>query len=303
MAMPSAQGLFHRAIVQSGAVVLHRTRERAARLTDAVLRELATSPAGLCDMPLARLMAAVGPAQKALGPSQRPLFDRYPFGPVVDGAILPRQPFDPDATALSAHIPLLIGDMKDEAASFVATDDRMWFRGLDETELHARVSLLAGPQADRVIAAYRAANPGMNPAELLIAIRTDAEFRIRSLVVAGRQAALRSAPVFMYAFEWETPVYAGRLKAPHALDVPFVFDTLDLTRAHGDRADAFRLSGILAETWIAFARTGRPSHPDLPEWPAYDTAARATMVLDTECHVTNDPRAEERRLWQEITST
>ena len=302
MAMPAAQGLFHRAVVQSGAVVLHRSAERAARLTDAVLRELGTDAAGLADVPLARLMAAVAPAQKALGPSQRPLFDRYPFGPVVDGTILPRQPFDPDATALSAHIPLLIGDMKDEAASFVATDDTMWFRRLDEAQLHSRVALLAGDQADRVIGTYRAANPAMNPAELLIAIRTDAEFRIRSLVVAERQAALRSAPVFMYAFEWETPVHEGRLRAPHALDVPFTFDTLDLTRAHGDRPDAFRLSGMMAETWIAFARTGRPSHTDLPEWPAYDTASRATMVLDAQCRVAHDPRAYGRALWAELTS-
>ncbi len=301
MAMPAAQGLFHRAIVQSGAVVLHRSRDRAAKLTDAVLRELAITPAGLQDVPLARLMAAVGPAQKALGPSQKPLFDRYPFGPVVDGTILPRQPYSPDATALSAHIPLLIGDMKDESASFVATDDKMWFRTLDETELHARVTHLAGPQAARTIATYRAANPAMNPAELLIAIRTDAEFRIRSLTVAERQAALQSAPVFMYAFEWETPVHEGRLKSPHALDVPFTFDTLDLTRAHGDRPDAFHLSATMAETWINFARTGRPSHPNLPPWPAYDTKTRPTMILDTDCHVTNDPRAEGRKLWQELT--
>ena len=302
MAMPAAQGLFHRAVVQSGAVVQHRTRERAVRLTDAVLRELVTDAAGLRDIPLARLMASVAPAQKALGPSQHPLFDRYPFGPVVDGTILPRQPFDPDATALSAHIPLLIGDTKDESASFVATDDTMWFRTLDEAEMHARVTLLAGDQADRVIATYRAANPAMNPAELLIAIRTDAEFRIRSLVVAERQTALRSAPVFMYAFEWETPVHDGRLKAPHALDVPFTFDTLDLTHAHGGRDDAFRLSGIMAETWIAFARTGRPSHPKLPDWPAYDVASRATMVLDSECQVAHDPRADGRKLWQELTA-
>ncbi|MCC6717681.1 MAG: carboxylesterase/lipase family protein [Acetobacteraceae bacterium] len=300
MAMPAAKGVFHRAVVQSGGAVLLRTPARAARLTDAVLRELATDVAGLRDMPLARLLAAIGPAIRALGPAARPLLDRYPFGPVVDGTILPRQPFAPDATPLSADIPLLIGDMKDEAASFVATDDTMWFRRLDEAGLLARVTALAGDAAPRVIAAYRAANPAMNPAELLIAIRTDAEFRVRSLLVAERQAALRGAPVFMYSFEWETPVHDGRLKAPHALDVPFTFDTLDLTRAHGDREDARRLSGIMAETWIAFARTGRPSHAALPDWPAFDTASRATMVLDSACRLAHDPRPHGRTLWQEL---
>ena len=302
MAMPAAQGLFHRAVVQSGAVVCLRTPDRAAKLTDAVLRELGTDAAGLRDMPLARLMAAVGPAQRALGPSARPLFDRYPFGPVVDGTVLPRQPFDPDASALSAHIPLLIGDMKDEAASFVATDDTMWFRTLDEAELLRRVEPLAGADAGRVVATYRAANPAMNPAELLIAIRTDAEFRIRSLLVAERRAALRAAPVFMYSFEWETPVHDGRLKAPHAMDVPFVFDTLDLTRVHGDRADAFALSALMAETWIAFARTGRPGHADLPDWPEFDATGRATMMLDATCRVAHDPRPHGRTLWQELTA-
>ena len=300
MAMPAAQGLFHRAVVQSGAVVLHRTPARAAKLTELVLRELGVGVADLAALPLARLMAAVGPATKALGPSARPLFDRYPFGPMVDGAILPRQPFHPDATALSAHVPLLIGDMKDEAASFVATDDAMWLRTLDEAELLRRATALAGDRAGEVVAAYRAANPRLNPAELLIASKTEAECRIRSLVTAERQAALGGAPVFMYSFEWETPVHGGRLKSPHALDVPFVFDTLDLTRAHGDRAEAFALSALMAETWIAFARTGRPAHAELPDWPAYDAAARATMVLDAECRLEHDPRPHGRRLWAAI---
>jgi para-nitrobenzyl esterase len=300
MAMPAAQGLFHRAVVQSGAVVLHRTPERAATLTALVLRELGGGVDALAALPLVRLLAAIGPATKALGPSARPLLDRYPFGPVVDGHVLPRQPFHPDATALSAHIPLLIGDMKDEAASFVATDDTMWLRTLDEPALLARTALLAGARAGEVVAAYRAANPAMNPAELLIAIKTDAEFRLRSLLAAERQAALGGAPVFMYSFEWETPVHGGRLQSPHALDVPFVFDTLDLTRAHGDRADAFALSALMAETWIAFARTGRPAHADLPDWPAFDARRRATMVLDAQPRLDHDPRPHGRRLWVEI---
>jgi para-nitrobenzyl esterase len=139
----------------------------------------------------------------------------------------------------------------------------------------------------------------MNPAELLIAIKTDAEFRLRSLLVAERQAALGAAPVFMYSFEWETPVHEGRLKSPHALDVPFVFDTLDLTRAHGDRAEAIALSALMAETWITFARTGRPAHAALPDWPAFDAARRATMVLDAECRLVHDPRPH-GRIWAEI---
>ena len=306
MAMPAARGLFHRAIVQSGAVVRLRTPARAAALTDAVLRELGIGAGELHrlqSLPVDALLAAVGPAQKALGASAQPLFDRYPFGPVVDGTVVPRHPFDPDAPALSADIPLLIGDMKDESASFVATDDAMWFRRLTDTELLARVTALAGAQAGTVLATYRRANPAMNPAEVLIAILTDAQFRIRSLTVAQRQAALGAAPVFMYSFELETPVFEGRLKAPHALDVPFTFDTLDLTNASGGSPVAAALSGVMAETWIEFARTGRPAHTALPAWPAYDAARRATMLLDAECRVVDDPRPHGRQLWQAITAS
>ena len=86
--MPSARGLFHRAIVQSGAAIRLRERDRAARLTDAVLKVLGLTGddlGKLQSLPMAQLLAAVDPAQKAIGPAPQPLFDRYPFGPVVDG--------------------------------------------------------------------------------------------------------------------------------------------------------------------------------------------------------------------------
>jgi para-nitrobenzyl esterase len=106
----------------------------------------------------------------------------------------------------------------------------------------------------------------------------------------------------MYSFEWETPVQGGRLKAPHALDVPFTFDTIDLTNATDRSAAAHTLSATMAETWAAFAHSGVPSHKSIPRWPAYDLKSRATMMLDTECRIENDPRGETRQLWQTITA-
>src|SRR5580658_2631440 len=123
LAMPSAAGLFHRAIIQSGAAIRFRTKERSLKLTDLVLSELGITTATIdrlrtCSM--ASLLAAIKPAERVLGPSPYRLFDRYPFGPVVDGDVVPRHPFDPDATEVSRDIPLIIGDMKDETASFLA---------------------------------------------------------------------------------------------------------------------------------------------------------------------------------------
>jgi len=303
LAMPRAKGLFHRAIIQSGAAVRLRTKERALALTECVARHLGISGAALQDVPVAQLLAAVEPAQKALGASPFPLFDRYPFGPVVDGDVLPAHPFDPVASPICSHVPLIIGDMKTETASFLAPVDRVWDRTLSEAELRQRVEAVAGPHTGRVIETYGQLYPGTNPAERLIAITTACNFRIRSLALAQRRAALHQAPVWMYSFEWETPVFGGKLKAPHAMDVPFVFNTLDLTNATGGDPDAQTLADTMSSVWATFARNGRPDHPSIPAWPVYKSDKRATLLLDKNCRIENDPRGEERRLWQDITGT
>ncbi len=164
LAMPSASGLFHKAIIQSGAAVRLRTKERAMQLTEHVMRELgSTAIEQLQRLPVARLLAAIKPAERALGPSPYRLFDRYPFGPVVDGDVLPRQPFDPDASDFMNDIPLIIGDMKDETASFLAPDDLVWHRTLSEAQMVDRVHAIAGADTNRVVETYRRLYPKRQP--------------------------------------------------------------------------------------------------------------------------------------------
>ena len=303
LSMPRAKGLFHRAIVQSGAAVRLRTRERALALTECVLRHLGATADTIQSVPVADLLAAIAPAEDALGRPPLPLFDRYPFGPVVDGDVLPAQPFDPVASDICADVPLLIGDMRHETANFLAVVDSVWDRTLTATGMRQRIEAIAGEHTGRVVDLYDRLYPGLNPAERLIAATTDCNFRIRSLVLAQRRTALNRGPVWMYSFEWETPVLGGRLKAPHAMDVPFVFNTLDLTNATDGDPGAQALADTMSSVWAAFARNGRPDHPSIPAWPAYDNAVRATLVLDKTCRIENDPRGEERRLWQHITGT
>ena len=306
LTMPRAKGLFHRAIIQSGAVVRLRTKERALALTELVRAHLGSAAASieaLQTVPVSDLLAAVEPAIKALGPSPTPLFDRYPFGPVVDGDIVPVHPFDPEASPVQADIPLIIGDMKHETANFLAPIDAVWNRTLTHEEMTARVAAIAGANTGRVIDLYTRLHPDLNPAERLIAITTDSSFRIRSLVLAQRRVALNAAPVWMYSFEWETPVLGGRLGAPHAMDVPFVFNTLDLTNATGGSQQAQALADTMSAVWAAFARNGRPDHASIPDWPVYDTRHRATLMLNAVCRIQNDPRGEARQLWQDITGT
>jgi len=306
LAMPLANGLFHRAIIQSGAAIRLRAKERAMRLTDLVLKELGIENSQwhqLRDIPMARLLAAIKPAERALGPSRHRLFDRYPFGPVVDGDVLPRHPFDPDAPDIMCDIPLIIGDMKDETASFLAPDDLVWYRTLNETQMLDRLHAIAGADTNRVGEVYRRLYPNASPAERLIAATTDCNFRIRSLVLARRRVAKATAPVWMYAFNWETPLHDGKMKAPHAMDVPFTFDTIDLTNATDNSDTARKLAETMSHVWTTFARNGAPDCPLIPHWPPYQIPERATFVFDATCHIENDPGAETRALWERLTGT
>jgi len=135
LAMPGAKGLFHKAIIQSGASVRFAERQRTTRLADAVLKHLDLGPDrldALQALPLERLQEAVAPAQATLPRPPHPLLDRYNFGPMIDGSLLPSQPFDPAAPSASAGVPVMIGGTKDESAIFLAPDDAVWNRTVTE---------------------------------------------------------------------------------------------------------------------------------------------------------------------------
>jgi para-nitrobenzyl esterase len=303
MAMPRAKGLFHKAIIQSGASVRFAERERTTRLADAVLKHLGLRPDQLDTLqalPLERLQEAVAPAQAMLPRPRLPLLDRYNFGPVIDGGVLPGQPFDPAAPALSDDIPLLIGDTKDESAIFLAPDDKVWNRAVTEDDLRKRVAAVAGEAADRLLDHYKRRNPAASPTDRLITALSASNFGVRSVLLAERKAARARAPVWMYDFEWETPAFDGRLKSSHSVDVPFVFDTLHVIGEAHRKPDAQGLADGVSRTWAAFARHGDPANDAIPPWPAYAAGRRATMRFDDECGVVDDPDGEVRQLWGKV---
>jgi para-nitrobenzyl esterase len=120
----------------------------------------------------------------------------------------------------------------------------------------------------------------------------------------ARHQARHGAATYMYLFTWCTPAFGGRLGACHALEIPFVFNTLDAPGAAlftgGTTPEAQALADRMHDAWIAFARTGRPGHPDLPDWPPYGDPRRATMVLGPECRLEDDPDGEVLRLWDDL---
>jgi para-nitrobenzyl esterase len=299
LAMPAARGLFHRAIIQSGAALRVSTRERAHALAEAVLKDLGVAR-GDCErlqsVPVERLLAAIAPASRAVGRSRWPLLDRYDFGPVVDGSDLPQHPGEPGAPAISDDIPVIIGGTREESAFFLADDDAIWNGSLSEAELRQRLAPVAGTETDELLAAYRIAMPQASPGDRLIAALTGSNFWIRTVLLAERYAARRRAPVYLYSLDWQSPAHSGRLKAHHAMDLPFVFDNADVADTTAGAPGARELAARISATWIAFARSGTPDNPAIPPWPAYSGRERATMILDTACRVAHDPDREARLL-------
>ncbi len=303
LAMPSARGLFHRAIIQSGAAIRVSTRERANALAEAVLKELGVGHnecEQLQTVPAARLLAAIAPASRAVGRSQWPLLDRYDFGPVVDGNDLPQQPAEPGAPPTAHDIPLMIGGTREESAFFLANDDAVWNGTLTEAELRERLAAVAGGETDALLAVYRSAMPQASPGDRLIAALTGSNFWIRTVLLAERYAARPRASVYVYSLDWRSPAHNGRVKAHHAMDLPFVFDNTEVADTTAGAPGARELAPRISDTWIAFARNGKPNNPAIPTWPAYTEAGRATMILDATCHVAQDPDREARLLWTRV---
>lgn len=293
MAMPPAKGLFHKAIIESGSDLRARTLAEADATARNLLARLGVAPDRLDDLrelPTERFIAALGHAIS--GP------DALNLGPVVDGRSLPRHPFDPDAPALTAGVPMLIGTNDTETTIMLGLENPALF-SLDEAGLRAGLTAYLGPivesKLEALIAACRKSRPNATSSDILFAVTTDRWFRWGAIAQAERKAAQRAAPVFMYVFAWRTPMLGGRLKAPHALELPFVFDNLAKARGWvGDGADLQPLADRVSGAWAAFARTGNPSHGGVPHWPPYETGRRATMFFNNECQVVNDPGKDER---------
>jgi para-nitrobenzyl esterase len=247
-------------------------------------------------VPAARLLTAIAPASRAVGRSRWPLLDRYDFGPVVDSTDLPQHPAEPGAPAISDDIPLMVGGTREESAFFLADDDAVWNGTLSEEELRRRVSAVAGDQTDALLAAYRNAMPQASPAERLIAALTGSNFWIRTVLLAERYAARRRAPVYMYSLDWQSPAHDGRVKAHHAMDLPFVFDNTEVADTTAGAPGAREPAARISATWIAFARNGSPDNSAIPSWPTYTAKDRQTMVFDIHCRVVHDPDREARLL-------
>jgi len=302
MAMPAANGLFHRAIVESGSMLRAGSQERSQELADLIVAELGLNKASIDDIHALPYQQIVLAGQKVLRahapmpvggvPNFRRMADLLGFAPVVDGSILPAHPFDPRAPAVSANVPMIIGTTLNE---FVTAINHPEYEDMTPADLEKRVALLFNEQAPEVLAAFRRRTPAASPFDLWSHIGASS-VREAAIAQATAKAALGAAPAYLYWFTWQTPVLNGRPRAFHCSEIAFAFSNTDRCETMtGGGADARALAEIVSDAWIHFARSGNPNHPQMPRWTAFSIEQVPTMIFDNHTQLINNPDGGEQR--------
>jgi para-nitrobenzyl esterase len=292
MAMPAARGLFHRVLTMSGQQLTGRTREHATTDARAVLKALNLTPERVGEIkavPMDQLLAAMRGGN---------------WTPVVDGGALPRDPFAPDASPLSADIPRVIGNTRDETAYFYGKDpanQTLTWEALPAAITQNVKTFIGNLPPEEIVATYRDLYPNYSASDVFFSATTAARSWKGMVLESERRAQQGGAPTFAYNLNWRSPVEGGKWRAAHTLDVPLFFNNLAYARGMtGDGAEAQMLADLMSDALIAFARTGNPNTNRLPTWPRFELTKRPTMIFDTSPRVEDDPRGAERKFFAPI---
>ncbi len=293
LAISDAHGLFKRAILQSGAAHRVNSSHIAATAAKNFLNALTLAGPNAIQQLLTTPVDAILKAQNTLASSVQ----LRAFSPVIDGVVLSKRSIDAIADGSAAGIDVLIGTNLDEMKLFTVFDPRQ--QNVDT----AILTTLFGDRADNILGIYtehQQETPLSTPWEAFL---TDRTFRIPAIRLAEQQVK-HGTSVWMYRFDWPTPVYGSVLGACHALEIPFVFDTLrqpSVSMLTGGASAPQPIANAMHAAWIAFARNGDLSQVEgLPAWPPYNVEQRATMLFNLENTINNDPQSEIRKIWEGI---
>ena len=300
LSMPLSQGLFTRAIAQSGAAA-HTLTAAEGRTVAGYLAEALGVPAdreSIKAVPLDKLVQAASDLVVEVQTNPDPArwgqltLSLLPFAPTVDGAVLPAAPLPALAAGHGSDVPLLIGSNRDEARLFLVAPGV-----IDQVNEPA---LAAGAAAYGLSAqgvdVYRAGRPDDSPGDILAAVISDWFFRVPAIRVAETRAAAAAAGTWMYRFDLPEPADNHRLGACHAAEIPFAFDTVtrpDVRPLIGD-APSQAVADRVHRVWVDFITSGDPG------WAPYDPARRATALLAQDVSVVDDPAGAERAVWEGI---
>jgi para-nitrobenzyl esterase len=285
MCMPAANGLFHKAIIQSGTLINIMTKEKSKEIGLAVLNVLGLTReqvSSLDTIPYKKLVEIGNKAlEKTVGIRKPGTSKMFGFGPVPDGVNLIQQPFTPEFAEQSKDIPLLIGTTFNELMRTAYTEKTLTIEQAKE-----RVKKSFGDKADKYIELFGKAYPGYTPQDLL---SIDTVFRPNTIMVADARAE-KGAPVYTYMLTWKSPVDDSTKGSFHGVDIPLAFNNIELGKHWtGKGDDAYTLSDKMSAAWINFVKTGNPNVNNLlPEWKPYTKDNGVIMIFDKDCKVVNN---------------
>lgn len=283
---PGAKGLFHKAIIESGASLELFTNNESKQIGELVVKELgldASTIDSLQKIPYELIRAAGEKILQRLNKQYREqgkTIDGFHmrWGPSTDGDLIPFQPTDDRANAIMSDVPVMIGSTKNEFVQAFNTPD--FVNPKTEQEAREILSLKYQNITDEFIKAVKKAYPdAKRPLDLL-----EVDIRGRASTIHLADLKAKQGKVYTYLFAWESPVLEGRFRSCHCLELPFVFDNIGRCQEMtGGAADAYNLADKMSQAWINFARYGDPNHEMLPKWEPYSQINGATMIFDNKC--------------------
>lgn len=292
MAMPEADGLFHSAATMSGQQVTASGPGNAWKRTQALMAALGLQPGdadGLLALPAERIVEALTATDPVIGGAVY-------FGPVLDMTNLPRHPFWPDAAPQSLHIPMILGNTREETRAFISPSGPK-LAGLGWDNLAARIApeIKIDLDVDWVVAQYRAHYLDWTPEQVFYAATTAGRSWPGQVIEADERAKAGAKATWVYQLDRASPIDPMR-GAAHTDDIPYVFGTLDAPGSmSGTDAGARATRDAMMPAFAGLAMTGAPG---LADWTPYTLPDRATLVVgDGSATVENDPRGWERALW------
>ena len=272
LAMPSARGLFHKAIVQSGSNMPFQDNETSLAFGLAFAKELGVTPGNTDKIDTFTYEELVAASRRASAKS-----GGRGFGgalPTLDGKVIVEEPIAPE---LSRDIPMLVGTNLYEFSYSAAKPETT----LEEARAKLVERFGDEAKADQFIEEYKAAFPYMEPRDLLC---TDFFFRPGAVAQVNAKSAQKAAPVYNFLFAWKPE--GSDVGASHGMELPFMFHNIDLQREMTRATEkAYKLSDLMSASWISFFRSGNPNVPGLPEWEAYTEENGAVMFFDNTCHL------------------
>ncbi|MDM7997504.1 MAG: carboxylesterase family protein [Acidobacteriota bacterium] len=298
-AMPAAKGLFHKAVVLSGASIRCGEKDYAEKLGAYVLKEAGLQPAQirkLQEMPWKDFYAIATKAQQRLNAELPPGNGmRRGFSPFVDGTVIPQHPYAPEPAPTAAQIPMIICSTLNEMAPSW-TDASLESITLDQVVEKIKERAGFGPglgdKAKEVVDAYAKAFPDKKPVEIWSMVSSNRQ----SVVALADAKSKQAAPVFVSWFCWKPPLFDNRIGAFHCVDICFWYYNTDLMLTHtGGGTRPRKLSTQMAGHLVQFMKTGDPNGGNLQAWPKYTPAKGEVMVFDDVCEVKNDPDREARK--------